>query len=64
MRILTAIGVGLLTGIVFAVAFAWIVGWNARRTHPEAIMVAVGLVPTLVAFIVGFGVGVLWIMRR
>jgi hypothetical protein len=64
MRILTALSIGLLTGIVFAVAFVYILTWNARRTHPEAIMVAVGLVPTSVAFIIGFGIGVIWEMRR
>jgi hypothetical protein len=64
MRILAALGVGLLMGIVFTIAFVWIGGWLVRRAHPEAIMVSVGLLPTLIAFVLGFGVGVVWIVRR
>ena len=64
MRIVIALLVGLLTGVMFMIAFVHILVWNARRTHPEVIFVGVGLVPTLVAFIVGFGVGVLLMMRR
>jgi len=64
MRIVIALLVGLLTGIVFMIAFVYILAWNAKRMQPEVIHVGVGLVPTLVAFVVGVGVGVLLVMRR
>jgi hypothetical protein len=64
MRLLSALGVGFLMGIVFAIAFVWLGGWLVRRAHPEAIMVSVGLLRMLIAFVLGFGVGFVWMMRR
>ncbi len=64
MRILTALGVGLIMGIVVAIAFGHlIVWWYARRLHSERMFVVVNPMPVLIACIVGFGVGVIWVMR-
>jgi biotin transporter BioY len=64
MRILKAVGVGLLTGVVVGVLYAWIVGWIAQRRHPEAGIVLVGGARMLLAVIVGFVVGFVWMVRR
>jgi hypothetical protein len=64
MRLLAALAVGLVLGIAFAVGLLYLLAWYARRMHPGLIgSVGVDLVPLLIAFIVGFGVGVFWIMR-
>lgn len=64
MRILQAVGLGVVTGLVTGILYVWIVGWTIRRQHPEALMVAVGGAPLLLAVIVGFVAGFVWMIRR
>jgi hypothetical protein len=63
-RILKAVGVGLLAGVVLGIVYVEIAGRIGLRQHPDAIMVAVGGAPLLVAVTIGFVVGFVWMMRR
>jgi len=63
MRILRAVGVGVLSGLLVGILYVRIVGWIVRRRHPEVIMVAVGGAPMLLAVIVGFVLGFVWLRR-
>jgi hypothetical protein len=63
MRILKAVGVGLLAGVVLGMVYVWIVGWIVRRRHPEAGLVLVGGA-RLLFVIIGFVAGFVRMIRR
>ena len=59
-----AVAVGVFTGVLVSILYVWIMGRIARRRHPDAIHVAVNGAPILLAVIIGFVVGFVWMMRR
>jgi len=58
-----AVGGGVVAGLLFGFVYTWIIEWLVRRSHPEAIMVAVGGIPLLLVAIIGFVVGFVWMVR-
>jgi hypothetical protein len=64
MRILRAVGVGVLSGVLVGIVYFWIVAWMVSRRHPGPGMVAIGGLPMLLAMIIGFVVAFVWMMRR
>lgn len=64
MRILQAVSVGLITGLLVGVLYVWIVGWSIRRRHPEPGLIVVGGPRLLLVVIIGFVVGFVWMLYR
>jgi hypothetical protein len=64
MRILRAVGVGALSGVLVGLGYLWIVGWMARRRNPGTGVFFVSGTRVLLAMIIGFAVGFVWMMRR